>query len=175
MRALIRAAALAFVLALGAGCTSIPEKATAVRGFDVSRYLGKWYLIARLDHPFESGLDRESAEYSLRDDGAVRVLNRGYDPKRDRWREIEGRAYFIETPDIGRLKVSFFGPFYGAYNILELAPDYSYSLVSGPNTSYLWILSRTPELPAPVTARLIERAASLGFPVDQLIYMKHPR
>lgn len=162
----------ALALTMTAGCMSIPPNATAVRDFDATRYLGKWYLIARLDHSFERGLEQVSAEYSLRPDGGIRVVNRGYDPARQRWREVEGRAYPIETPDIGRLKVSFFGPFYGAYNILDLAPDYSYALVSGPNRNYLWILARTPTLEKAVTTRLIEKARGLGFAVDQLIFMR---
>ncbi|MFO7908766.1 MAG: lipocalin family protein, partial [Halomonas sp.] len=107
--------------------------------------------------------------YSMRDDGGVRVINRGYNPEEQAWDEAEGRAYFIEKEDIGRLKVSFFGPFYGGYNILELDDDYQWALVSGPNRDYLWILSRSPQMDEATEERLRERAADMDFPTDELI------
>lgn len=155
-----------------AGCTGIPEGITPVGGFDAERYLGKWYEIARLDHPFERGLEQVSAEYSLREDGVIRVINRGFSTQKQQWQEAEGRAKFVGSPDVGRLKVSFFGPFYGGYNIVELDPDYGYAMIVGNDRDYLWILSRTPQLEASVQQRLIEKAASLGFATDKLIYVK---
>lgn len=165
--------ALAAAGALGlAGCTGVPPNVRPVRGFQLERYLGKWYEIARLDHSFERGLERVTAEYAMRPDGDVEVVNRGYDVANKRWKQAVGRARFTETPDVGRLKVSFFGPFWGGYNIAELAPDYGHALVTGPDTSYLWILARQPTLPKPVLDRLVGRARELGFPVEQLIYVK---
>lgn len=155
------------------GCLGIPDRAEAVTKFDLDRYLGTWYEIARLDHRFERGLSRVEANYSLRDDGGVRVINRGYNAKKQEWKEAEGKAYFIDRPDIGRLKVSFFGPFYGAYNIIELDDDYRYALVVGPDTSYMWILSRTPELDPRILEGMISTARSLGFPTDSLIFPEH--
>lgn len=114
-----------------------------------------------------------TATYSLREDGGVRVINRGYDPEEQTWDEAEGRAYFIDDDDIGRLKVSFFGPFYGGYNILALDDDYQWALVSGPNRDYLWILSRTPDMDSEVENRLRKRAAELDFPTDELIDVAH--
>jgi apolipoprotein D and lipocalin family protein len=150
---------------------SMPDGAEAVTAFDLNRYLGKWYEIARLDHSFERGLTRVTAAYSLRDDGGVRVLNRGYDAKKRQWNEAEGKAYFVEGPDIGRLKVSFFGPFYGAYNIIELDHEnYRYAMIIGNGTKYLWILAREPRLDPAVLARLLGQARGLGFDTDQLIY-----
>ena len=111
-----------FLLMLLAGCTGVPEGVQPVTGFELERYLGTWYEIARLDHPFERGLSRVTAEYSRRDDGGVRVVNRGYAAADGRWNQVEGKAYFVESPDLGRLKVSFFGPFYGGYNIFALGP-----------------------------------------------------
>ncbi len=158
------------LLSLG-GCTGIPDNVTPVSGFDVNRYLGTWYEIARLDHSFERGLVRITARYSLRDDGGLRVLNRGYDARKGRWREAEGKAYFTGASDVGRLKVSFFGPFYGGYNIIELDRDYRYALVCGPDRSYLWILARTPELDAATLSRLVAVAERLGFDTGRLIYV----
>lgn len=152
------------------GCLGSPDGAVAVQGFELQRYLGDWYEIARLDHRFERGLSHVQAEYSLREDGGVRVINKGYDDQKGEWEEAEGKAYFTGAENIGGLKVSFFGPFYGAYNIIELDADYQFALVVGPDTNYLWILSRTPRLDANIVERLVARAAALGFSTDELIY-----
>ena len=161
-------ASLVAVLVL-AGCTGIPRGTEPVTGFELDRYLGQWYEIARLDHSFERGLDCVTADYSLRDDGGVRVVNRGVNLSEEEVDEAEGRAYFIGDEDVGRLKVSFFGPFYGGYNVLALDDDYQWSLVAGPDRSYLWILARTPTLPDATYRDLVERAESLAFPVEELI------
>lgn len=160
---------LAMSLGLLTGCTGIPSGTQPVTDFELDRYLGEWYEIARLDHSFERGLECVTASYSMRDDGGVRVINRGYNPEEQAWDEAEGRAYFIDEEDIGRLKVSFFGPFYGGYNILELDDDYHWALVSGPNRDYLWILSRSPQMDEATENRLRERAAEMDFPTDELI------
>lgn len=154
------------------GCVALPKNVQPVGNFKLDRYLGKWYEVARLDHSFERGLSKVTADYSLRDDGGVRVLNRGYSVADQKWKEAEGKAYFVGKPDQGYLKVSFFGPFYGAYVIAELDHEnYQYSLVTGPNTSYLWILSRTPTLDAATKDRLVKKAASLGFDTSKLIFV----
>ena len=165
-------ATLAAVAATGTlliGCTGIPDGTEPVSGFELERYLGEWYEIARLNHSFEEGLDCVTATYSLRDDGGVKVINRGYNLEAQAWDEAEGRAYFIDDESVGRLKVSFFGPFYGGYNVLELDDDYQWALVAGPNRDYLWILARTPTLESDVEQRLRQRAAELDFPTDELI------
>lgn len=154
-------------------CTGIPEGVRPVTGFELERYLGTWYEIARLDHDFERGLIDVTAEYSARADGGVRVINSGYNPEQGRRQSVEGRAYFVDTPDIGRLKVSFFGPFYGAYNIIALdKQDYRYAMIAGNSRDYLWILARTPVLEPQILQALIEQAKSLGFPTADLIYLQ---
>ena len=156
------------------GCVGLPENVKPVDHFNADRYLGKWYEIARLDHSFERGLSKVSASYSLRDDGGIRVINRGYDAQKQKWKEAEGKAYFVNGKDQGYLKVSFFGPFYGAYVVAELDHEhYQYSLVSGPDKSYLWILSRTPRMDPETQKRLVEKAAALGFDTDKLIHVEH--
>jgi apolipoprotein D and lipocalin family protein len=160
------------VFALNA-CAQIPEGVVAVKGFDVRRFEGTWYEIARLDHSFERGLINVTAAYRLNDNGSIGVLNRGFDPKLNRWKEAEGRAYFVCGPEHGRLKVSFFWPFYGGYNILEIDErHYAYALICGNTRSYLWILARQPELPKTVLASLIERAKELDFDTDALIFVQ---
>jgi apolipoprotein D and lipocalin family protein len=156
-----------------AACTGAPEGVEVVSGFDLNRYLGTWYEIARLDHSFERGLSNVTANYSLREDGGVKVTNRGYDAEKGEWDETEGKAYFLGDEDVGQLKVSFFGPFYGGYNVIELDRDeYQYSLVAGPDRSYLWILARTPELDDAILQRLVATARELGFPTDELIMVE---
>jgi len=155
-------------------CVGVPEGVEPVHGFELDRYLGRWYEIARLDHSFERGLIKVTAEYGLRDDGGVRVLNRGFDPVKNEWEEATGKAYFVGEPDTGQLKVSFFGPFYGAYNILVLdKASYQYSLVAGPDYSYLWILARSPDLNQTIIDSLVQAAQAMGFPTDKLIYITH--
>ena len=168
-------AILASLAGIGlSGCMGVPDGVEVVDDFELDRYLGTWYEIARLDHRFERGLTNVTATYSLRDDGGVAVVNRGYRAEQGEWNDATGKAYFVGEPDAGRLKVSFFGPFYGAYNIIELDRDeYRYSMVAGPNRDYLWILSRSPKLDSDITAALVDKAGKLDFPVDELIYVDH--
>ena len=152
----------------------MPEKVTPVKGFDISRYLGKWYEIARLDHSFERGLSKITAEYSLRDDGGVSVVNRGYSPEKGEWKEARGRAYFVNEKDEGYLKVSFFGPFYGSYIIFDIDKvNYEYAFISGPDTSYLWLLARKPDLPKDVIEKFKIQAKKMGFDTQSLIFVGH--
>jgi apolipoprotein D and lipocalin family protein len=132
----LRLAAITLVTGLLQSCTGTPEGVEVVTDFELDRYLGTWYEIARLDHSFERGLSNVTANYSMRDDGGVKVINRGFNTEKSEWDEATGRAYFVGESDIGQLKVSFFGPFYGGYNIVELDDsDYQYSLVAGPDRS----------------------------------------
>jgi apolipoprotein D and lipocalin family protein len=164
------------LLCLLCSCTSIPEGLKVVDGFELPRYLGTWYEIARLDHSFERGLTDISAEYSLRDDGGVKVLNSGYDVEHGQRKIAEGKAYFIDTADIGRLKVSFFGPFYGAYNIIALDKvGYRYAMIAGPDRDYLWILARSPNMETNIKQELIQQAKALGFATEKLIFDQHPQ
>ena len=128
------------------GCLTVPDGIEPVDNFELNRYLGKWYEIARLDHSFERGLEAVSAEYSLRDDGGIRVINSGRNTDTQANQEAEGRAYFVEQPNLGYLKVSFFGPFFGSYVIFELDENYQYAFIAGNTTNYLWLLARTPEV-----------------------------
>ncbi len=168
--------ALLLSLALTACSTAPPDGVRPVNSFDINRYLGKWYEIARLDHSFERGLSDVSATYSLQDDASVKVLNRGYDTRNQTWKEAVGRALFIGDPGTASLKVSFFGPFYGGYHVIALdRENYRWSLVAGPSRDYLWILARERTLPAEVRDALVSKAQSLGFATEQLIWVEHTR
>lgn len=158
------------------GCMGVPEGVEPIRGFELERYLGTWHEIARLDHSFERGLTEVSAEYSLRDDGGVKVVNSGFNAASGQRESAEGKAYFVDSPDVGRLKVSFFGPFYGAYNIIALdKARYSYVMIAGNSTDYLWILARSPMLEPAVLQDLVRQAQALGFPTQDLIYLQPTR
>jgi apolipoprotein D and lipocalin family protein len=158
------------------GCTGVPNGLEPVTGFQVDRYLGKWYEIARLDHRFERGLTDVSATYEKRDDGAISVLNRGYSESDGEWKEVRGVARFRGSPTVGSLKVSFFWPFYGGYHIIALdKQDYQHALVTGSSRSYLWILSRQKKLDKKTLDGLVQQATKMGFPTDKLIYVPQNR
>jgi apolipoprotein D and lipocalin family protein len=156
------------------GCTGIPENVNPVESFQLEKYLGKWYEIARLDHTFERGMTKVSASYSLREDGGVKVINQGYSAIENKWKKVEGKAYFVKKSDQGHLKVSFFGPFYGSYIVFELDHEnYQYSVVCGPDKSFLWILARNPELDNKTKQDLIAKAKARGFDTSKLIHVRH--
>ena len=157
-------------------CVGIPEGVAPVRNFDLNRYLGKWYEIARLDHSFERGLEHVTAEYTLRQDGGVTVLNKGYSPDTKQWKTAMGKAYFVDHANEGHLKVSFFGPFYGSYVVFELDENnYEYAFVSGPNKSYLWLLARTPNLQQEIIEKFKTKSKDLGFDTSKLIFVNHDK
>jgi apolipoprotein D and lipocalin family protein len=153
------------------GCTGYPDNIKPVEGFELNRYLGTWYEVARLDHSFERGLEQVSANYSMREDGGVKVVNRGFDTAEQQWNESTGRAYFVQNEHTGHLKVSFFGPFYGSYVVFRTGVDYQYAFVAGNNYDYLWLLSRTAEIPKQLRHEFIEVAQSKGYAVNDLIWV----
>ncbi|MFA7172221.1 MAG: lipocalin family protein [Kiritimatiellia bacterium] len=158
------------VLLLLSGCLGIPKGVQPVQDFAVAGYLGTWYEIVRLDHRFERGLSRVSAQYSLREDGTLRVVNRGYLGEKGIWKSIEGRGRFVSSRDTGYLKVSFFGPFYSSYVIFELEPMYQYAFVTSATKDYLWLLARTPSVEQAVIDKFVARSKELGFATEDLIF-----
>ena len=164
-------------VALLAGCSVSPPKGiTPVTPFDVKRYEGKWYEMARLDHRFERGLTDVNATYRGQPDGSIQVINRGFDPEDQAWRQAVGRAYFTGDTQRGSLKVSFFGPFYGGYYVVALdETDYRWSLVMGPDRGYFWILARDKQLPAALREQLIRRAREFGVDTGKLIWVSQTR
>lgn len=156
-------------------CTSPPDNVTVVSPFDVKRYAGQWFEIARLDHSFERGLSDVNATYRLEADGSVAVINRGYDTAKGEWKEAVGRALFTGDSNTASLKVSFFGPFFGGYHVIALDPEYRWAMVIGPNTDYLWILAREKQLPPGVREQLVAQAAQVGVNTSELIWVEHGR
>ena len=169
MKSLIPLALAAFIfpglMLAQSGCIeeAIPE-------FKLKKYLGKWYEIARFDHSFEKGMINVTAEYSLRPDGKVKVINTGW--KDGKKKVAEGKA---RQPDpLGepsKLEVSFFWFFYSDYNILMLDDEYRYALVGSRSPKYLWILSRTPAIPDDVKKAMLDEAIKLGYDVSNLIWV----
>ncbi|WP_117234390.1 lipocalin family protein [Vibrio maerlii] len=156
------------------GCLGMPNKVEPISNFELDRYLGTWYEVARLDHSFERGLSHVTASYTMRDDGGVRVINKGYSASDSKWQQAEGKAYFVEHEDLAYLKVSFFGPFYGSYVVFELdEKDYQYAFVSGPDTAYLWLLARSPEVSDEVLESFKAQAKNIGFNTKDLILVDH--
>ncbi|AQM21510.1 lipocalin family protein [Vibrio anguillarum] len=169
----MRSILLIICTVLLSGCLGMPESVKPVSDFELNNYLGKWYEVARLDHSFERGLSQVTAEYRVRNDGGVSVLNRGYSEDKGEWKEAEGKAYFVDSPTDGYLKVSFFGPFYGSYVVFELEREnYSYAFVSGPNTEYLWLLSRTPRVELDILEKFVQMSKERGFDTNRLIYVQ---
>ena len=167
--------ALRFLLLCGpwlllVACTGLPEGITPVSHFQLDRYLGKWYEIARLDHSFERGLIKVYTTYQLGPDGTIIVTNRGFDPIKNRWNEAIGKASAVGSPEIGHLKVTFFWPFYSSYVVSYLDPNYQYAVVTGPTLSYTWILARTPRIPNEVKNGLIQHLESIGISKHALIF-----
>ena len=163
------------LLFLMTGCTGVPKGIEPVTGFDQQRYLGTWYEIARLDHSFEEGLSQVTAEYSLNNDGSIKVINRGYNAEAGEWKEAEGRAVFVGDSDVGHLKVSFFGPFYASYVVFELDDQYTTAYITGYDRDYLWLMSRTPEVSDEVLDAFKARAEAEGFELGELIVVEQSR
>ncbi len=166
------AVVLASIFVLSA-CASIPKGAVAVKQFDKDKYLGKWYEIARLDFKFERNLNNTTANYSVNENGTIKVDNQGYNVFKNEWVQAIGKAKFAGEPDVAMLKVSFFGPFYSGYNVLAIDTEYKYALVAGKNLKYLWILSRETSVPDDIKAEYLKLAEQIGFNTAELIWVEH--
>jgi len=154
------------------GCVSMPKGSRAAEPFSQEKYLGRWYEIARMDFTQERNLDSVTAEYSLREDGKIKVVNQGYNYKTGEWKRAEGKAAPVGNGNDGRLKVSFFGPFYSGYNVIAIDPDYKYALVYGDNTKYMWLLSREKTMPEEVVNKYLQMARGSGYKVEELVWPK---
>ncbi|WP_346238801.1 lipocalin family protein [Niabella insulamsoli] len=149
---------------------TIPDGVTAVSNFEKSKYLGKWYEIARFDFRFEKNMSHVTAEYSLNEDGTIRVLNRGYDYKAYKKKYSEGKAKFVGDENTAMLEVSFFGPFYAGYNVMAIDENYQYALVCGKNRDYLWLLSRDKTMPEKIKYDYLKLAKDAGFDISKLVW-----
>ncbi|MFA5556366.1 MAG: lipocalin family protein [Flavobacteriaceae bacterium] len=172
----IRFIAFVVVVMLGLhSCESIPEKAEPVTNFDVNQYTGLWYEIARIDFKHERNMDNVTAHYSLNEDGSIKVFNSGYNYVKEQWEKAEGKARFRGATDVAAMEVSFFGPFYGGYNVIGLDQEYQYALVAGQDLDYLWILSRTKTIPETVKENYLKIAQEAGYDTNRLIWVSQNR
>ena len=168
----IGSAITVLLIATFTSCRSIPKGAVAVKPFNIKKYLGTWYEIARFDFRFERNLNNTTAEYSLNDNGTVKVINRGYNYKTGKWKQVVGKAKFVSDPEEAKLKVSFFGPFYGGYNVLAIDSEYKYALVAGQNLKYLWLLSREKTIPEETKENYLRTAKGFGYDIAKLIWVE---
>ena len=153
------------------GFVNKAENVLPVKNFEIQKYAGKWYEIARYDSIFEEGLSNVTAEYSLNEDGSVKVINSGI-KQNGQVISAEGKAKFVDKTDEGFLEVSFFGPFYSAYVVFAIENNYKYAFIAGNNHDYLWLLSRTPTVPQSVKDEFIKKSEDLGFDTAKLVWVK---
>ena len=140
-----------------------------IKNFDLNRYLGTWYEIARFPHSFENDLVGVTATYSLLPDGKIKVVNAGFKGSLDGERDVAtGKAKPAGNPTDGHLKVSFFLFFYADYFIMDLDPGYRWALIGSKSDKYLWILSRTPRLDETIYNQILDKARNLGYDLTQL-------
>lgn len=172
-KSILRKLIVAPLMLIVGACTGVPEGIQPVANLDTERYLGTWYEIARLDHSFEDGLSRVTAEYLKQEDGSLKVINRGYKAKKGEWKEAEGRAVFVNDDNSGHLKVSFFGPFYASYVIFDLDSQYQQAYITGYDRDYLWFLSRTPQVSDEAMAEFRKKVTDAGFNLKNLIVVDH--
>ncbi len=140
-----------------------------VDSVDLERYLGRWYEIASYPMYFQKGCTATTADYALREHGLIKVVNRCRKGSLDgKLKEAKGRAKVVDTATNAKLKVSFFGPFWGDYWIIDLDPDYQWAVVGGPKRKYLWILSRTPQMDPALYDEIVARLPAKGYGPDGL-------
>lgn len=173
MRFLIKYVCLLWIVGTCCCCSTIPKGVTPVAGFELNRYLGTWYEIARFDFKFEKDLMHTTATYTLNANGSVHVLNKGLNMKTKQWQSANGIAKFVKDTTVAQLKVSFFGPFYAGYNVIALDSAYQYALVCGNSTDYLWLLSRKTSIPENIKNEYMRLASNLGFDINRLLWVKH--
>ena len=170
---LLGAILIVSITTLFSSCASIPKNAKPVENFDVDKYLGSWYEIARFDFRFEKDMNNVMAQYSLNEKNNVTVLNSGYNYKKEEWVSANGVAKFRGDKNKAALKVSFFGPFYSGYNVIALDDDYKYALVAGKSLKYLWILSREKSIPEEIKTAYLKIAQEVGYDTSKLIWVEH--
>jgi apolipoprotein D and lipocalin family protein len=150
----------------------VPTGVSVVKPFDVEKYTGTWYEIARFDFTHEKNMSNVTATYTLQDNGTVGVLNKGFDEIKQKWKEAKGKAKFVGDRNEGALKVSFFGPFYAGYNVVMMEPDYENVLIFGEDRDYIWILSRNKTISSDVKQKFLDRANAAGYDVSRLVWTK---
>lgn len=168
---LILAATAAVTFAYNA-LKQVKSKVKVIEPFDIDRYLGKWYEIARLDFKWEKGLSQVTATYNKNNDGSITVNNQGFHDQKNKWKQSIGKAKPIDSSKKAALKVSFFGPFYSGYHVVKIDQDYRYALIFGDNLDYMWILSREKTIPEAIKLAYLEYARKSGYAIENLVWTK---
>ena len=167
---------LSIIIGFGfASCSStkkMSEQVAVVKNLDVKKYTGVWYEIARFDFKYQKDMDSVTANYSLKENGDIKVINKGYNTKDNEWKDVKGKAKFNGNEGSGALKVSFFGPFYSEYNIVKLSDDYSTALIFGESLDNMWILSRKKTISESVKKEYLDFAAKNGYDLSRLVWTK---
>ena len=153
--------------------TGLPDKVKPIKNFEVDKYLGTWYEIARIDNPVEKGLQKVYATYSKKTDGKFEFITKGYSEKKKEWKTIKSKAKFAKTSTDGYFKVYYLGPFYTSYAIFEIGKNYEYAFVAGYNESSLWLLSRKKQIDQSVIDHFLKKSKELGFKTEKLLFIKH--
>lgn len=157
------------LLGMAVGMAASPPPLQTVGRVDLNRYIGKWYEIARYPNRFERNCDRDvTAEYSIRADGKIRVLNSCVSTA-GKQNKADGTAVIVDKETNAKLKVTFFWPFYGKYWIIDLGNDYEYAAVGEPSRGYLWILSRSPALPDATYQKILSHVSEQGYLPSKLV------
>lgn len=175
LKIIVGIGSLALVYTFLNSCVGIPDGVTAVQDFKKEKYLGKWYEIARFDYRFERNMDNVTANYSTNSDGTIKVLNKGFDYKKQEWKSAEGKAKFVGKDTEARLKVSFFGPFYAGYNVVDIDENYQNALIYGSSTKYIWLLSRTKKMDENTKKRFLDKAKKDGYDISKLIWVNQDK
>jgi len=152
---------------------TIPKRAIAVKPFELDQFLGKWYEVARLDYRFERTKRNTTIEYSLNEDGSLRVVNKGYDYSKRKRLVTIGKAKFIGLSNEAKMKISYFKGLSFGYNVIGIDPEYKYALVAGEDLHRLWFLSREPEMPDDVKQAFIKKALIIGYDISKLVWVEH--
>ncbi len=174
-----RSALLVLLTLLGCSSTTkrlgLPELQTVPK-VELSRYLGTWYEIASIPQSFQKGCTATRATYSLKADGEIEVVNRCRKGSLDGPEDVAtGRARVTDTATNSKLEVSFFGPFWGPYWVIQLGDEYEYAVVGHPGRDYLWILSRTPTMEPEVYAGIISKLEAAQYPLGLLVTTEQAR
>lgn len=155
-------------------CAVKSKNVIAVKNFNSEQYLGKWYEIARFDYFFEKNMDNTTADYAL-NYGSIKVINKGFNYKKNKWSSAQGKARFIGPETEAKLKVSFFGPFYGGYNVVAIDKNYQNAMIYGSSTKYIWLLSRTSKMDNKIKEDFLAKAKRDGYDTSKLIWVKHDK
>lgn len=166
---------LLLACSLGARTHSATHSVPVVQNFDISRFAGPWYVLARIEHPSEAGLIQTGAYYHSNEDGSLSMVQRGLDPASGQWVKNESLALPARAPHEGALKLSSQGAFASDYNVVALDRNYHWAVVQGASAARSWVLSRTPTLPADVRSRLLLKARAVGIDTEKLLWVPQER